>query len=106
MLLDYTLVCEYRDVVLRREHLEASGRTARDLTFVLDMLEAKAEPVTVWVRYRPLSPDAEDDMVIDVAINGNADGIVTFNTRHFREAATRFHLPVLTPAELLRIHRG
>jgi predicted nucleic acid-binding protein len=40
-------------------------------------------------------------MVLDVAINGNADAIVTNNTKHFREAAESFHLEVLTPAELL-----
>jgi predicted nucleic acid-binding protein len=40
-------------------------------------------------------------MILDVAINGSADVIVTNNTRHFREAAERFGLQVLTPAELL-----
>lgn len=38
-------------------------------------------------------------MVLDVAINGNADAIVTNNTRHFREAAERFDIGLLTPAE-------
>lgn len=41
-------------------------------------------------------------MVLDVAINGNADAIVTNNVRHFRLAAAQFHINVLTPAELLR----
>jgi predicted nucleic acid-binding protein len=40
-------------------------------------------------------------MFFDVAINGNAYAIVTNNTKHFREAAQRFHLDVLTSAELL-----
>jgi len=40
-------------------------------------------------------------MVLEVAINGRADAIVTNNTKHFRELAKRFHLEVLTPAELL-----
>jgi hypothetical protein len=44
-------------------------------------------------------PDA--DLVLDVAINGNADAIVTNNTKQFREAAESFHLEMLTPAELL-----
>lgn len=46
-------------------------------------------------------PPVDDDMVFDVAINGNADAIVTNNTKHFREAARRFGLEVLTPVELL-----
>lgn len=68
---------------------------------ILDALEAIAEPVFVAFQHRPLSPDANDDMVLDVAINGNADAIVTNNTKHFREAAESFHLEVLTSAELL-----
>jgi predicted nucleic acid-binding protein len=40
-------------------------------------------------------------MVLDVAINGNASAIVTFNSKHFREAAARYNIGVLTPAELL-----
>jgi len=63
-------------------------------------LEAIAEPVYVAFRHRPLSPDADDDMVLDVAINGNADVIVTNNTRHFR-AGERFGVATLTPAQLL-----
>jgi len=40
-------------------------------------------------------------MVLDIAINGVADAIVTHNVRHFRAAASRFHIPVLRPAELI-----
>lgn len=105
VLLNYTLACEYRDVALRREHLEASGKSMEETALVLDMVEAVAEPVLVMVRHRPLSPDPNDDKVLDVAINGNADAIVTFNTRDFRGAAMRFRLPVLTPVELLKEYR-
>jgi predicted nucleic acid-binding protein len=65
------------------------------------MLDAVAEPVLVIVRHRPLSPDENDDMVLDVAINGNADAILSNNTKHFREPAERFQLDVMTAAELL-----
>ena len=99
--MDYKLACEYRDVALRVEQLHTSGRSRAETVAVLDALEAVAEPVYVAFRHRPLSSDANDDMVLDVAINGNADAILTNNTRHFREAAKRFHVDVLTPAELL-----
>jgi hypothetical protein len=50
-----------------------------------------------WTQSAP-TPDAlpqkrillPDDMVLDVAINGNADAIVTNNTKHFRDAASAF----------------
>jgi predicted nucleic acid-binding protein len=101
-LMDYKLACEYREVALRTEQLHASGKSRAETAAILDRLEAVAEPVEVVFHYRPLSPDANDDMVLEVAINGNADVIVTHNTKHFREAAKSFRLDVLTPAELLK----
>ena len=92
ILLDYKLVCEYRDVALRSEHLKASGKTQKETELLVDALEAVAEPIFVAVRHAPLSQDANDDMVLELAINGSADAIVTNNTKHFREAARDFDL--------------
>jgi len=100
-LMDYKLACEYRDVALRAEQLHVSGKSRAETAAILDALEAIAEPVYVALQHRLLSPDPNDDMVLDVAINGNADAIITNNTKHFRDAAERSHLEVLTPAELL-----
>ncbi len=72
---------------------------------LLDTLEAISEPVLVVVQHHPLSQDANDDMVLDVAINGDADAIVTGNVKHFREPSRRFQLNMLTPAELLENFR-
>jgi len=105
ILMDYKLACEYREVTLRADQLHRSGKSRSEVATILDALEAIAEPVFVAFRHRPLSPDADDDMVLDVAINGNADVVVTNNTRHFREAAEPFHIKVLIPAELLRKKR-
>jgi hypothetical protein len=40
-------------------------------------------------------------MVLETAINGRADCIVTFNTRHFAPA-TRFGIETIRPDEALR----
>lgn len=77
ILMDYKLACEYRDVALRAEHLAVSGKTREETSLLLDVLEAVAEPVLVVVRHRPLSQDTNDDMVLDVALNGHADAVVT-----------------------------
>jgi putative PIN family toxin of toxin-antitoxin system len=105
ILMDYKLACEYRDVALRAEHLNASSKTEEETTLLLDVLEALAEPVLIIARHMPLSQDANDDMVLEIAINGRADAIVTNNTKHFREPAKRFLLEVMTPAELLNEFR-
>ena len=41
--------------------------------------------------------DADDDMVREVAVNGQAAAIVTFNRRDFRPATERFGIEVLLP---------
>lgn len=104
-LMDYKLACEYRNVALRPEQLHGTGKSQVETAAILDALEAIAEPVYVAFQHRPLSPDVDDDMVLDVAINGNANAIVTNNTRHFREAAERFGVNLLVPAELLSKYR-
>ena len=101
ILMDFKLASEYRDVALRREQLRTFSKTPEQTASILDALEAVAEPVFVAFRHRPLSPDPNDDMVLDVAINGRADAILTNNVKHFREAAKTFRLKVLAPAELL-----
>lgn len=101
LLLDYKLVCEYRDVALRPQHLSASGKTLEDVNAVIDALESVAQPVFVGIRHRPLSRDENDDMVLDVAINGRADIVVTSNVKDFAIAAARFGIKVQTPKEFL-----
>ncbi len=103
--MDYKLSCEYRDVASRPHHLLESGKTAGEIARLLDVLEEVAEPVSIHFVYRPLSPDESDNLVLDVAINGNADCIVTSNLKHFVEPATQFGVRVLTPREFL-IVRG
>jgi predicted nucleic acid-binding protein len=45
--------------------------------------------------------DPDDEMVLETAINGNAQAIVTFNRTDFAHAAERFGLMVLSPGEAL-----
>jgi putative PIN family toxin of toxin-antitoxin system len=101
VLLDYKLICEYRDVALRPRNLEAYGVTESEVRDIIDDLEARAIPVWVAFQHRPLSPDQDDDMVLDVAINGQAEVIATNNRRHFEEAARQFGIRVSSPRELL-----
>jgi putative PIN family toxin of toxin-antitoxin system len=100
LLMDYKLVCEYRDVVLRSDHLLAAKMTATQVEEIINFLEVIATPVWVGARLRPLSRDEADDMVLDVAINGRADVVVTNNVRDFLPAAD-FGIRVLTPRDLL-----
>jgi putative PIN family toxin of toxin-antitoxin system len=95
-LMDLKLGLEYRDVALRPEHVRASALSKREILELIEAVEAFAEPVEVVVRARPLSPDPNDDMILDLAINGKAEALVTCNTKHFLAAGKRLGIPVLS----------
>ena len=46
--------------------------------------------------------DPNDEMVLEAAINGGANAIVTYNVSDFAEAIGRFGILVLQPGELVR----
>lgn len=101
LLMDLNLAYEYRDVGLRSQHIEVSRKTVEELEFIITTLESIAIPVLVKFKHRPLSKDANDNMILDLAISGDADAIVTNNLRDFLPAAEDFGIMVLTPGEFL-----
>jgi putative PIN family toxin of toxin-antitoxin system len=102
LLVSTPLLIEYEAVMTRAEHLAASGLTAEEVGIVLDALAATAEPVRLAFHWRPAVRDLDDDMVLETAANGQADGIVTFNRRDFAGVADRFGVEVLSPGEAVR----
>ena len=61
-----------------------------------------AEPVEVHFRWRPQLTDPSDELVLEAAVNGSADRLVTHNVRDFQAAATKFELRVVTPRDFLK----
>ena len=96
------LMLQYESVLTRPEHLEAAGISAADVEILLDALAVVVEPIRISYLWRPVLPDAGDDLVLETAVNGRADIVVTFNRRHFEPAATPFGLEILAPADAVR----
>ena len=93
------------NLALREEHLVAAGLSQREVSVVIDALLASARPIVPNFRWRPQLRDANDEMVLEAAVNGGAKAIVTFNRRDFRPAAARFGVELLLPREALEILR-
>jgi predicted nucleic acid-binding protein len=68
---------------------------------LLDAVAAVVEPVRLAFLWRPVVRDPDDDMVLEAAVNGRADALVTFNIRDFDEASS-FGVAVLSPGETVR----
>jgi len=99
LLVSVPLLIEYEAVMTRPEHLRAARLTTDDIGALLDAVAAVAEPVGLAFLWRPVLPDADDDMVLETAMNGRAYGIVTFNRRDFEASVRRFGMAVLSPGE-------
>ena len=102
MLASVALFLEYEAVLTRPEHLLASGLTQIQAVGFLDYLAGIIEPVKLHYLWRPQLSDVADEMVLETAINGRADCIVTFNTRHFSPAVDRFGIEAIWPEEAIR----
>lgn len=96
------LFLEYEDVLKRPEQRLAHGLTPDEVDNVLAELAALIEPVEVHFQWRPQVRDPGDEMVLEAAINGGADALVTYNARDFVRPAERFGIPVFSPSELLK----
>ena len=96
------LFLEYEDVLKRPEHRLVHGLAPAEIDEFLAELAALTEPVEVHFQWRPQSRDPNDEMVLEAAINGRADVLVTYNVADFAVAGERFGIPVLSPRELLR----
>jgi predicted nucleic acid-binding protein len=103
MLVSVPLVLEYEAVLTRPEHLIASGLAEADIGTLLDALVSIGEPIRLAFLWRPMLRDANDDMVLETAVNGRPDALVTFNQRDFAEAAARFGLAVLSPRAVIKV---
>ena len=70
----------------------------------LDALCLTVAPVHLHYLWRPQTRDAADEMVLETALNGRADALVSLNTADFSGAARRFRLDLLTPGEFYQQH--
>ncbi len=96
-----SLFLEYEEVLKRPEQREVSGLSLADVDRVLGVLAVATEPVAVHLRWRPQLRDPDDELVLEAAVNGRADALVTYNVKDFRDVAPRFGVRIARPVDLL-----
>ncbi|MBV9156899.1 MAG: putative toxin-antitoxin system toxin component, PIN family [Acidobacteriaceae bacterium] len=102
MLVSVPLMLEYESVLTRSDQLQQSGLTVGQSNIVLDAVAAVAERVPLRFLWRPLLRDANDEMVLETAVNGRADCLITFNMRHLSAAAKEFGIRAILPRDFLK----
>jgi putative PIN family toxin of toxin-antitoxin system len=106
IVLSVPLTLEYEAVLTRQENLDAFGLSRDQVEKLLDALVAVARPVDLAFTWRPFSVDPNDDMIIETAVNGNVDVVVTFNAKDFVGIEARFGIVAASPADCRRRFGG
>ncbi len=101
LLLSVPLVLEYEATCQLPEHRLASGLKASEVLVFVNTLVAIAEPVEIYYRWRPQLRDPADEMVLEAAVNGRAEALVTFNFRDYGTAPAAFGIELLRLGEAL-----
>ncbi|HEV3157241.1 MAG TPA: putative toxin-antitoxin system toxin component, PIN family [Candidatus Baltobacteraceae bacterium] len=102
LLASVPLFLEWEAVIKRPEHRLVHGLSLERLDIVLSDLAVLIEPVQLDFLWRPQTHDASDEMVIEAAVNGRADAIITHNFRDLASAAARFGIAVFSPQDALK----
>lgn len=92
------LIIEYEDV-LRRGKLPVSI-SEKDISDFIDFFCRIGDQQDIFFLWRTFLPDPSDDLVLEVAVAGDCDAIITYNKRHFKNVE-KFGLRVLDPKEFL-----
>ncbi len=100
------LFMEYESVLLRPEHLAAAGAQAPEVINVLDVLAGVVIRVEIQFLWRPQLKDPNDDLVLELAVNGQGLGdavtIITSNQKDFLPQARKFGVDVITPRQFFQ----
>ena len=94
---------EYEDLVHRSALMSKSPLTLKERETLLDAFLSVCEWVRIYYLWRPNLPDEADNHLVELAIAGGADALVTSNIRHVKRSELNFpHLQILTPAQFLK----
>jgi putative PIN family toxin of toxin-antitoxin system len=106
LLLSTPLLVEYESVLRRTKHLSRARATDAEVTEILDALAGLCVPVVFDYNWRPSGAHADDELVVETAVNGHADAVATFNVKDMAAAAATFGFQALRPGLLLRRMRS
>ncbi len=97
------LFLEYEDVLARGELFAAASITSLDRAELLDALLSVCEWVNITFLWRPNLADESDNHLIELAIAGAAESIITGNARDLAAGELIFEsMRIITPGNWLK----
>jgi len=98
LLISTPVFFEYEEVLRRPKQFPHLN--AQDIDDFLDYFASACEHVHINFLWRPQLQDPDDDLILELAVSGRADAIVTFNRRDF-VGSEQFGIRVISPKELI-----
>ena len=92
------LILEYEDAARKTK-----WKSKPEWKYILDIIDyicLVGKQRDIHFLWRPRGRDPRDEMVLEVAVAGNCNAIITYNKKAFAEAAS-FGIELLTPKEFL-----
>jgi putative PIN family toxin of toxin-antitoxin system len=97
------LYAEWQEVLSRAENLPP-GRTPEDALAFLRYLASQSHLQEIHFLWRPFLPDADDDMVLELAFAAGCRHIITHNVKDFH-GSEQLGVNALSPREFLSLLR-
>ena len=102
-LMGNALFKEYEDLLARDELFQRCKLSGDERSELLDVFLASCEWMRVYFLWRPNLPDEADNHLIELAVAGGADFVVTRNLRHLKSMELRFpKLQIAAPDTFLK----
>ena len=102
-LIGNALYAEYEDIMAREHVFRNSPVTAEEREALFDAFVAQCQWINIYYRWRPNLRDEADNHLMELAIAGNAQWLITGNTRDFRQHELQFpEVRIATVAEFLQ----
>jgi predicted nucleic acid-binding protein len=96
------LLAEYESVLSRPDIFVRSPIPAEERNTLWAAFASSCHWVRVYYLWRPNLPDEADNHIIELAVAGGAEAVVTYNKRDFQRAELHFPwLRVVTPSQLI-----
>jgi predicted nucleic acid-binding protein len=97
------LFCEYLSVFDRENIVAKCPLSKAEIEALIQSFLSVSRWVTTYYTWRPNLKDEADNHLIELAIAGNAQAIVTHNIKDFRNTELLFpNLQILKPEDLIR----
>jgi predicted nucleic acid-binding protein len=97
------LLAEFEDLLARAKLFSGSPLKAEEREALLNAFLGTCRWVRIYYLWRPNLRDEADNHIVELAVSGGAEVIVTKNLRDFRNTELSFpNLKILAPEQLLQ----